>query len=189
MQGQERLTSEVCHVVFSKLAYLASSGQDDALKAAGFNERQIAQLGNASYREFDKWLTQRKHKVDIQVVLKGLFPDELEIPKEWREMIVHGANNKMMKHYFGARTDDCRRCRDELTVLKHYRGRVIGHKKHSDVCKALAEVMSDEAVEDFRDLPFEGLLNVAKTYQVSLGALWNELESWEKQNEQKNSKA
>ncbi|WP_170964622.1 hypothetical protein, partial [Vibrio sp. F13] len=59
-----------------------------------------------------------------------------------------------------------------------YRGRSISHKQHSAVCKALMEQ------GDYRQISAEALLQIARTYQVSLGALWKELEKWDKEHEQ-----
>ncbi|EHJ9984930.1 DUF2857 family protein [Vibrio parahaemolyticus] len=187
MQDAERLLArEVCHAMVSKLAFLAGSGQKDVLEAIGMDDDRIAFLESMSNRDLNRWV-KRCHNVDIKGFVDELFSDDFEMPKEWREFLSHGANNKMMKHYFGARPADCSICRDDLTVLKPYRARVIGNKQHRDVCKTLAEALKE--VDNFRQLSSETLLNVAQTHQVSLGALWNELEKWEKQNEQKNSKA
>ncbi|WP_158008908.1 hypothetical protein [Vibrio tasmaniensis] len=49
---------------------------------------------------------------------------------------------------------------------------------NSAVCKALMEQ------GDYRQISAEALLQIARTYQVSLGALWKELEKWDKEHEQ-----
>ncbi|MEZ9100228.1 hypothetical protein AB4130_25110, partial [Vibrio sp. 10N.286.54.A9] len=62
---KDDLTSEVCHVVITKLAYLAVSGQEEVLKAIGVSDAQISRLERLSYRELDGWIRQRKGALDI----------------------------------------------------------------------------------------------------------------------------
>uniref|UniRef100_UPI0026118B00 hypothetical protein n=1 Tax=uncultured Vibrio sp. TaxID=114054 RepID=UPI0026118B00 len=88
------------------------------------------------------------------------------------------ANNKMMMHFFGVRAEECRAFRDKLFIDKPYRARSISDKQHSEVCKVLMEQ------GDYHQISAETLLQIAKTHQVSLGALWAELEKWDKEHEQ-----
>ncbi|WP_299144580.1 hypothetical protein, partial [uncultured Vibrio sp.] len=45
---KDDLTSEVCHVVLTKLAYLAGSGQEEALREVGMSDKEIARLERLS---------------------------------------------------------------------------------------------------------------------------------------------
>ncbi|HHY0556429.1 TPA: STY4526/YPO1902 family pathogenicity island replication protein [Vibrio parahaemolyticus] len=191
MQDAERLlTSEVCHAMVSKLAFLAGAGQKDVLEAIGVSDAQISLLEKMSFVDVRNFVEEKQQPVELLPWVHNLLEAlQDDVPEPYREYLLYGANNDMMLRFFRIGAAQCGKWRRMLTIEKPFRARVIGHKKHSDVCKTLAKVMKNEAVEDFRDLSFEGLFNVAKTHQVSLGALWNELESWEKQNEQKNSKA
>ncbi|OEF86845.1 STY4526/YPO1902 family pathogenicity island replication protein [Vibrio splendidus] len=174
---KDDLTSEVCQVVITKLAYLAVSGQEEVLKAIGVSDAQISRLERLSYRELDGWIRQRKGALDITPLMQALFSDA-EPPEEHKTFLLHGANNKMMMHFFGVRAEECCAFRDKLSIDKSYRGRSISHKQHSAVCKALMEQ------GDYRQISADALLQIARTYQVSLGALWKELEKWDKEHEQ-----
>ncbi len=187
MQEAERLKKEVCFAVYSRFAQMASSGEEKALKEAGMSDFLITRLAHMSLKEMNMQSERRVSAIDMDGVFETLFSEVFDIPKEWRELISHGATNKMMKHYFGARTDDCRHCRSEVTVLKPFRARVIGNKLHREVCKSLEAVLKD--VDDFRTLSSDVLLAIAKEHQVSLGALWHELEVWETVYEQEKNPA
>ncbi|UMM06913.1 DUF2857 domain-containing protein (plasmid) [Vibrio campbellii] len=175
--AKDALTSEVCHVVITKLAYLAGSGQEALLREAGVSDAQISKLEKLSYRELDAWIRKNKGELDISPFMQAIFP-ESNIPPEWKAFLQHGANNKMMKHYFGARAEECSAWRERLTIEPVFRARSIAHKQHSAVCKALM------AQGDYRHISADALLEVAKTHRVSLCALWKELETWDEEHEQ-----
>ncbi|WP_299144113.1 STY4526/YPO1902 family pathogenicity island replication protein, partial [uncultured Vibrio sp.] len=110
---KDDLTSEVCHVVITKLAHLAISGQEDALRTIGVNDAQISKLERLSYRELEVWVRERKSALDITPLMQALF-SEAEPPEEYKTFLLHGANNKMMMHFFGVRAEECRAFRDKL---------------------------------------------------------------------------
>ena len=97
--AKDALTSEVCHVVITKLAYLAGAGQEALLREAGVSDAQISKLEKLSYRELDAWIRKNKGELEISPFMQAIFP-ESNIPPEWKAFLQHGANNKMMKHYF-----------------------------------------------------------------------------------------
>ncbi|HBC3487047.1 STY4526/YPO1902 family pathogenicity island replication protein [Vibrio parahaemolyticus] len=187
MQEAERLKKEVCFAVYSRFAQMASSGEEKVLKGAGMSDFLITRLAHMSLKEMNTQSLRRVSAIDMDGVIETLFSEVFEMPDEWREFLTHGATNKMMKHYFGARPADCQYCRGELNISASFRGRAIGHKKHSEVCESLHKVLKD--VDDFRTLSSDVLLEIAKEHQVSLGALWNQFEKWERVNEQEKNPA
>ncbi len=180
-QSQDVLTSEVCRAVVLKLADLACSGQEQTLKAFGVTEQQIHQLSRLSQKEIHRLSSIRKNIIDVNSLLTMLFP-EMRFPSEWEVFFLHGANNEMMKHYFGARPEDCHSCRSQITKEQVLKGRTIPHTKHSDVTKSL------KAEPDFRRIEAPALLKIAQKHQVSLCAIWNELKKWDKEYDEKKYK-
>lgn len=176
---KDDLTSEVCHVMITKLAYLASSGQAAALRDVGMSDKDISRLEHLSLCELSRLVDARKPPVDIKEWISSLLQElKEEVPDRYRDYLQFGANNKMMFRLFKVNAAQCSAWRDSLNIDRQYRARSISHKQHSAVCKALMEQ------GDYRQISAEALLQIARTYQVSLGALWKELEKWDKEHEQ-----
>lgn len=175
------LTSEVCHAMLTKLAFLAGSGQKSALVSVGVSDREIARLKSLSVSDLNRLIDGRKTPVNIQTWVRSLLEGlQEDVPEEYLPFLECGANNKMMVHFFKVSADQCRAWKETVTVEKIFRARTIPHKKHSGVCKALLKH------GDYRQLTADALLEVAQTHQVSLSALWNEIKKWEKESEQEN---
>ncbi|WP_299144537.1 STY4526/YPO1902 family pathogenicity island replication protein, partial [uncultured Vibrio sp.] len=127
---KDDLTSEVCHVVLTKLAYLAGSGQEDALKAVGMSDKEIARLERLSLSELGGLLDVRNHPVDIQSWVSSLLLELKEdIPEEYHDYLKYGANNKMMFRLFKVSAAQCSAWRDKLFIDKPYRARSISDKQ------------------------------------------------------------
>ncbi|MFM2588201.1 STY4526/YPO1902 family pathogenicity island replication protein [Vibrio sp. TBV020] len=172
MQNQSSLANEICKVVVLKLADIACSDLDrHFLKAAGVSEQQIHQLKQLSYQELKQFIDQCQARVDIDEWVETLLKEE--VPEPYRDYLLHGANNTMMRKWFKINANQCSEWRDVLTIDPVFRCRTVSHTQHSEVCKAL------NAEGDFRQIRPDTLLNIAKTHQVSLCALWNELKKWE----------
>lgn len=177
IQRQSTLADEICKVVVLKLADIASSDFDrHFLKAAGVSEQQIHQLKQLSYQELKHFIAQCQNRVDVCEWVETLLSEpKIEFPKEWEEFLQHGASNEMMAYYYKARPEDCYLCRGQLPVGQVKKGRSISDKQHAEVVKDLT------AEGGSRQISAERLLRIAKTHQVSLSALWNELKKWEKE--------
>jgi len=174
MQRQNTLADEICKVVVLKLADIASSDLErHFLKAAGVSEQQIHQLKQLSYQELKPFITQCQNRVDIYEWVETLLKEE--VPEPYREYLLYGASNIMMQHWFKISTHQCCDWRDLLTIEPIYRCRTISHFKHVEVVKDLT------AEGGNCQISAERLLHIAKTHQVSLCALWNELKKWEKE--------
>lgn len=182
MVDKEVLTNEVCHAVLTRLAFLASSGQKSALESVGVTHIQISRLEKLSFSDVNELLdSDSVAQLDISDWINSLMDGlQEEVPEPYRSHLLHGANNKMMFHFFKASASQCREWREKLTLEKPFRARAISHKKHGEICKALLKH------GDYRQLTADALLEVAKTHQVSLCALWKEIEKWEKDSEQEN---
>ncbi|HBC3474235.1 TPA: DUF2857 family protein [Vibrio parahaemolyticus] len=177
--AKDALTSEVCHVVITKLAYLAGSGQEALLKEVGISDKEISRLERLSLSELNRLVDGHQHPVDIQGWICSLLQDLKEdVPEVYRDYLLHGANNKMMFRFFKVNAAQCSAWRERLTIEPVFRARSIAHKQHSAVCKALM------AQGDYRHISADALLEVAKTHRVSLCALWKELEKWDEEHEQ-----
>ncbi len=170
-QGKQLLTNEVCCAVVLKLADLACSGQEHSLKAIGVSDQQISQLSKLSYREIKSFVNRCEERVNIQKWLEPLLKEE--VPDMYRDFLLHGANNVMMYHFFKVSASQCSRWRDNLTIERAFRGRVIPHTKHVGIVKAL------KAEPDFKCIEAKTLLKIAQIHKVSLCAIWNELKKWE----------
>ncbi|AUI88912.1 hypothetical protein BS333_21265 (plasmid) [Vibrio azureus] len=173
IQSRDVLASELCHVVVAKLAYLAGTGQGEMLKTVGVSDKQIIQLNKLSLNEINQLVA--KNQIDVRGFVNSVL-DELndDVPEQYKTYLEYGANNKMMFRYFNVQAAQCSSWRSSLTIEPPFRARSIAHKKHSAVCKAL------QAEGPYQQISAEALLKIAKTYQVSLCALWKELEEWNK---------
>lgn len=172
---QDVLTSELCRVVLSKLADLACS-EGHSLKAVGVSERQITQLSQLSQRDIYQLTVLHQGVFDVSTIVETLLSEpKIQFPKEWKTFLLYGASNEMMAHYYKARPEDCYLCRSQLPSEQVKKGRSISDKQHAEVVKAL------NAEGGNRQISAERLLHIAKTHQVSLCALWNELKKWEKE--------
>ncbi len=82
----------------------------------------------------------------------------------------------MMRHFFGVRGEECRYYRDKLTIEKPYKARNLPHKAYAGVVVALNGVRKERGFENVEP---KTLLEIAKTHQVSLRALWNQMKEWD----------
>ncbi|KAB5597896.1 STY4526/YPO1902 family pathogenicity island replication protein [Vibrio parahaemolyticus] len=187
------LTSEISHAIISKLVSLAHSGQKPMLKAVGMDDGLINKFEKMSFMDVRQFVENKCCSEDVQsfqswlqALLKNL---QDEVPEPCREFLLHGASNELMFHCFRAGPAQCSQWRARLTIKRLFRARTISDKKHGEVCKSLAKALEGKSIGEFRQLSPDVLLAVAKEHQVSLGALWHELEVWESLYEQEKNPA
>ncbi len=169
------LSADVCRLIIGHLSALACAEEYDILLEAGISKANIRSLKRLSYE--DVWrLAQLSDKtVDVKALLKNVFAKE--VPEEYLPYLLHGASNKWMEHYFRVNAAKCSKWREDLEVEKPFRARCLPTNKALAIImerlQALCKTYSPTSI------PAQELLSIAQEYQVSLGALWVELEKWD----------
>ncbi|ANU39480.1 hypothetical protein [Vibrio scophthalmi] len=172
------LTADVCRLIVGHLSMLACSGEEKALLASGIPKSNIRALKRLSYE--DSWkLSQKADDVlDIKALLKGVF--KKNVPEEYLPYLMYGANNKQMEHHFRIRASKCGPWRDDLNIERKFRTRLLPNKKYKIVVDLLNDLCEKHTP---MGIPIDELLTIAQQHQVSLGAMWTELEKWDEEDE------
>lgn len=177
-QTQNKIQAEIWWAVLSHLSALASLERDETLLNAGIAPELLETLkhqSSVSLRELSLVLTQTHSLWDIEQLARQLRL--AAIPDEAKKLITFGANNKVMMHYLRANAAQCSKWREDLEVEKPFRARCLPTNKALAIImerlQALCKTYSPTSI------PAQELLSIAQEYQVSLGALWVELEKWD----------
>ena len=168
------LEADVCRLIVGHLSALACSGQVDILRKAGVSTANIRSLKRLSHEDTWKLAQKSENAIDVNVLLKGLF--KKEAPEEYMPYLLYGVNNKQMEHHFRINAAKCSKWRENLAVEKPFRARSLPNKQYQEVMEALKVLCREHTP---MGIPAEALLTIAQQYQVSLGAIWSELEKWD----------
>ncbi|ARR47894.1 conserved hypothetical protein [Vibrio owensii] len=171
-QQTTTLTSEVHWAVLNHLAHMACNGQDATLMAAGFNAKMIRQLKQHSLTEIKQLshsICGRQCAVDVDVLRKAL--EMVDIPEDIVVFLQLGSSNKALTHFFAIKGTVPAQWRKAVKAGPSFRQRCVPPSQ----VKALWTCLESLPVGHVREINREQIIMVAKTCQLSIGAIWAEI--------------
>ena len=178
---QRQIQTEIWTIVLNHLASLAAAGREQELLMAGINTELLTILKSQtvlSLRSLSCDLTETGLLWDIGQLCRMIRL--ASVPKEAQELLLFGANNKVMSNYLRINAAKCKEWREVLEVESCFKARCVPDKIYK---KVLDELNALCGVHTAMNIPIDALLILAQQHQVSLGAMWTELEKWDNKNE------
>lgn len=103
---------------------------------------------------------------------------EIEMPDECRSFLARGASNKAMKDILGVYDESlCAAWRNEVGVSSTFRRRTLPDKQYKDVWFDLEKLS--------QPIQADALIQLADKHKVSIGAMWREVTSGDKNDSEK----
>ncbi|EGU42038.1 hypothetical protein VII00023_01775 [Vibrio ichthyoenteri ATCC 700023] len=179
--AQSQVQTEIWWAVLNHLSAVASLGKDEHLLNAGMMPELIAALkyqSSVDLRQLSSSLTQTGMLWDINQLCRMIRL--AAIPKEAQELLLLGANNKVMARYLRTSAAKCKEWREVVEVTPCFRARCVPDKNYQTVLELLDQLCEKHTP---MGIPIDELLTIAQQHQVSLGAMWTELEKWDEEDE------